>query len=140
TYTPNKEIQRDVFLFAAGIGITPVFSILKSALITENYSKIVLAYSNKSISSTLFYDELKEWQANYPDRLKIIFIFSEAKNLLHARLNNTRIEHIIKSHLNFNPEDALFYTCGPINYMVLCRITLRALGFPQEQIKRETYF
>ncbi len=140
TYTPKKEVKRNIFLFAAGIGITPVFSILKSALTTEEHSKIILAYSNKSAANTLFYEELKEWQHQYPDRLKIIFIFSETKNLLHARLNNVRIEHIVKSHLDFNPDDALFYTCGPINYMVLCRITLRALGFPQEQIKRETYF
>ncbi len=140
TYTTKKDLKRNIFLFAAGIGITPIFSILKSALTKEDHSKIVLAYSNKSVADTLFYKELREWQEKYPERLKIIFIFSEAKNLLHARLNNIRMEHIVKNHLDFNPEDALFYTCGPINYMVLCRITLRALGFPQEQIKRETYF
>jgi ring-1,2-phenylacetyl-CoA epoxidase subunit PaaE len=140
TYITAKEVKRTVFLFAAGIGITPIFSILKTALVAEDQSKLVLVYSNKSAANTLFYHELNEWQAKYPGRLKIIYLFSESKNLLTARLNNVRIEHIVKDHLEFNPEDALFYTCGPINYMVLCRITLRALGFPQEQIKRETYF
>jgi len=140
TYIPEKEKKRTIFLFAAGIGITPIFSILKTALVAEDQSKLVLVYSNKSAANTLFYDELNEWQEKYPDRLKIIYLFSESKNLLTARLNNVRIEHIVKTNIEFNPEDALFYTCGPINYMVLCRITLRALGFPQEQIKRETYF
>ena len=140
TYETEKEMQRTIFLFAAGIGITPIFSILKTALVEEQRSKLVLVYSNKSAANTLFYDELLEWQAKYPERLKIIFLFSESKNLLTARLNNVGIERIVKEHLSFKPEDALFFTCGPINYMVLCRITLRGLGFPQEQIKRETYF
>ncbi|WP_432711861.1 2Fe-2S iron-sulfur cluster-binding protein [Pedobacter sp.] len=140
TYSPDKELQRTVFLFAAGIGITPIFSIIKTALPSENQSKIVLVYSNKSAKHTLFYKELNEWQEKYPERFKIIYIFSESKNLLMARLNNVRIEQIVKDELRFNPEDALFYTCGPINYMVLCRITLRSLGYTQEQIKRETYF
>ncbi len=140
TYRTEKEIQRTVFLFAAGIGITPIFSILKTALLEENRSKLVLIYSNKSATDTLFYNELLEWQSKYPERLKIIFFFSESKFLATARLNNVSLERIVKEYLSFNPEDALFYTCGPINYMVLCRITLRAMGFPQEQIKRETYF
>jgi ring-1,2-phenylacetyl-CoA epoxidase subunit PaaE len=140
TYQPEVEVKRTVFLFAAGIGITPIFAILKSALVVEKHSRLVLVYSNKSVGHTLFYKELKEWQAKYPERFKIIFLFSESKNLLTARLNNVRIEQIVKENLIFNPADALFYTCGPINYMVLCRITLRAMGYPQEQIKRETYF
>lgn len=140
TYLPEKEIKRTVFLFAAGIGITPIYAILKTALLVENHSKIILIYSNKSILKTLFYEELNLWQEKFTDRFKIIYLFSESKNLLTARLNNVRIEQIVKDHLTYDKKDALFYTCGPINYMVLCRITLRALGYNQEQIKRETYF
>lgn len=140
TYSPQPTLKRTIFLFAAGIGITPIYSILKTALVAEEQSKIVLVYSNKTVNDTLFYDELKAWEEKYPDRLKVIYIFSDTKNLLKARLNNVRIEHIVNNFMEFDKKDALFYTCGPINYMVLCRITLRALGFPQEQIKRETYF
>ena len=140
TYQPQPDFKRTVFLFAAGIGITPIYSILKTALTTEENSKVVLIYSNRTLNEALFHSELKVWEAKYPDRLKVIYIFSDAKNLLHARLNNVRIEHIVDNFMDFEKDDALFYTCGPINYMVLCRITLRALGFAQEQIKRETYF
>jgi len=140
TYIPEKEARRTVFLFAAGVGITPIYSILKTALLTEEHSKIVLVYSNKSVRDTLFYEELKQWEEIYPERFKIEWLFSESKNLLMARLNNVRIEQIVKEHLSYDRNDALFYTCGPINYMVLCRITLRAMGYSQDQIKRETYF
>jgi ring-1,2-phenylacetyl-CoA epoxidase subunit PaaE len=140
TYSPDPEVKRTVFLFAAGIGITPIYAILKTALVAEQQSKIVLVYSNKTINDTLFYEDIRSWEEKYLDRLKVIYIFSDTKNLLKARLNNVRIEHIVNTFMAFDKKDALFYTCGPINYMVLCRITLRALGFPQDQIKRETYF
>ena len=140
TYRPDQNAERTIFLFAAGIGITPIYSILKTALTLENFSKIVLIYSNKNVQNTLFYDELNQWMEKYESRFKIIYIFSETKNLLKARLNNVWIEQIVNENLMFEAKDALFYTCGPINYMVLCRITLRALGFSQDQIKRETYF
>jgi len=56
-----------------------------------------------------------------------------------ARLNVFLIEKIVKECMEFNERDALFYTCGPIDYMVTCRITLLNLGFDISQIKRETF-
>lgn len=139
TYEPQPELYRTVFLFAAGVGITPLFSILKTALVTEKNSKIVLALSNKSREETLFLKELEEWQAKYPERLKIIWIFSNNKNLLKARLSRFYIEDILKEHLEFDKKEALFYTCGPVFYMDLCRICLLGMGFSSAQIKRETF-
>ncbi|RNL54702.1 2Fe-2S iron-sulfur cluster-binding protein [Pedobacter jejuensis] len=139
TYLPEKYLKRNVFLFAAGVGITPLFSILKTALIREENSKITLVYSNRALDSTLFYDELIEWQNKYPERLKIIFVFSNSKNLLTARLNKFYIEKILKEHLIYERDEALFYSCGPIIYMDLCRITLLGMGFDIKQIKRETF-
>lgn len=139
SYLPDENLERDVFLFAAGVGITPLFSILKTALVTENKSQITLVYSNRSIAETLFYDDLNEWQRNYPDRLKIIYVFSNSKNLMTARLNKFYIERLLKEHLHFERNEALFYTCGPIIYMDLCRITLLGSGFDIQQIKRETF-
>jgi ring-1,2-phenylacetyl-CoA epoxidase subunit PaaE len=140
TYHPVKEIKRTVFLFAAGVGITPVFSILKTALVRDNYSQIVLIYSNRSQSSTLFYEELTGWQLRYPDRLKLIFLFSDAKRLQFARLNGFLLQELVATHLQYDQSDALCYTCGPIDYMVVCRISLLAAGYRLDQIKKETYF
>ncbi|WP_353140003.1 ferredoxin--NADP reductase [Pseudopedobacter sp.] len=138
-YKPKEDLERTIFLFAAGVGITPLFSILKTALVKERKSKIVLVYSNKSEGDTLFWEELKQWQEQYPDRLHIIWIFSNSKNLMKARLNRFYIEEIIKNELEFDKNEALFYTCGPIFYMDLCRICLLGMGFPAENIKRETF-
>lgn len=138
-YEPIEDSERTVFLFAAGIGITPLFSILKTALVRESKSKIVLAYSNSSPEVTPFKEELQEWAKKYPDRLQIIWIYSNSKNLMTARLNRDYIFSILKNHLPTAHQDVLFYTCGPVIYMDLCRFTLLGMGFDESQIKRETF-
>ncbi|MVZ67082.1 2Fe-2S iron-sulfur cluster binding domain-containing protein [Sphingobacterium sp. DK4209] len=137
-YEPNEDKQRTIFLFGAGVGITPLYSILKTVLVTEANSKIVLVYSNSSKEKTIFYDELLEWQANYPDRLHIEWIWSNTKNLLKARLNRDYILELVKKYNSGGAED-LFYTCGPLFYMDLCRFTLLGMGIPDDHIKRETF-
>jgi len=139
TYNPQNQIKRTVFLFGAGVGITPLFAIIKTALLRESNSKIILIYSSRSPEETLFYEELNALQEKYPERFKIIYVSSQSKNLLMARLNVFLIEKIVKEYMEFDKEDALFYTCGPIDYMVTCRITLLNLGFDITQIKRETF-
>lgn len=139
TYPAEKFKERTVFLFAAGIGITPLFSILKSALVTESRSKIVLIFSNSSPERAPFQEEIREWESRYPDRLTVIWLFSNNKNLMHARLNRFILEDFIQQHLEFDKQDALFYACGPVTYMDLCKFTLLGLGFDRDQIRRETF-
>ena len=139
TYIPERELQRTVFLFGAGVGITPLFSIIKTALVGETASKLVLIYSSRSVAETLFYTELNQLQEQYPERFKIIYVSSQSQNLLMARLNVFLIEKIVKEYLEFDRNEALFYTCGPIDYMLTLRITLLNAGFDIAQIKRETF-
>lgn len=131
-------IPKTIFLFAAGVGITPLFSILKTALLGESKNNIVLVYSNNSKENTLFYRDLLEWQARFPDRLKVEFIWSNVKNLLRARLNRDYLIDLVKNNLMADRE-TVFYTCGPVFYMDLCRFTLLGMGFSDESIKRETF-
>jgi ring-1,2-phenylacetyl-CoA epoxidase subunit PaaE len=140
TYIPQPHIKRMVFLFAAGVGITPIYSILKTALLDEDESKIILIYSNRSSNDALFYEEIRSWESKYPERLKVIYFFSNAKNIMMARLNKFMIEQIVVENMQFDPQQALFYTCGPIDYMVNCRIVLLSLKYSIDQIKRETYY
>src|SRR5690606_28192342 len=138
-YEPQKEDSHTVFLFAAGVGVTPLFSILKTALVAEQHSKVVLVYSNSSKEQTLFYDELLFWQEQYPDRLVIEFIWSDTKNLLKARLNREYILQLLKEYTEPDRQ-AVYYTCGPLFYMDLCRFTLLGMGVPDEQIRKETFY
>ncbi|VTQ02068.1 ferredoxin--NADP reductase [Sphingobacterium daejeonense] len=138
TYEPSENNTNTIFLFGAGVGVTPLYSILKSALVAESNSKVVLVYSNSSKEQTIFYEELLKWQEKYPDRLHIEFIWSNTKNLMKARLNREYIIDLVKAQLN-GSTDAVFYTCGPLFYMDLVRFTLLGMGFPEDTIKRETF-
>ena len=138
-YEPQLEKARTVFLFAAGVGITPLFSILKTALVAEQQSKIVLVYSNRSAEDTLFLRELSSWQKDYPERFTLITLFSNSQNLRRARLNGFLIQELVAQYLEFNKKDALFYTCGPVDYMDVCRISILGAGYLPEQVKRETF-
>ncbi|WP_033564451.1 ferredoxin--NADP reductase [Sphingobacterium sp. SYP-B4668] len=138
-YEPVVDTQRTVFLFAAGIGITPLFSILKTALVAEVQSKVVLVYSNSSPEQTPFLEELDDWQKRYPSRFHIIWVFSNSKNLMKARLNRDFIYDILGEHVSEQQPDTLFFTCGPVIYMDLCRFTLVGMGYPEHQIRRETF-
>ncbi|MVZ60476.1 ferredoxin--NADP reductase [Sphingobacterium humi] len=138
TYIPQADRTGTLFLFAAGVGITPLFSILKTALTEEKHTKIVLVYSNSSKEQTVFYEELLQWQAQYPDRLHIEWIWSNTKNLLKARLNRDYILELIHAYKTSLSED-LCYTCGPLFYMDLVRFTLLGMGIPDAHIKRETF-
>jgi len=137
-YEP-EDLERIIFLFGAGVGITPLYSILKTALVGEKKSKIVLIYSSRSADQTLFLEELKQWENIYPDRFKLVNLFSNAKNLLRARLNGFLVRELIKEQQPFVKESALFYTCGPVDYMDVCRISILGIGYQPHQIKRETF-
>ena len=138
-YQPQTEISRTIFLLGAGVGITPLFSILKTALIAEPQSKVVLIYSSRSADDTLFIDEIADLQSKYPHQLHVIHLFSNSKNLSRARLNGFLLNQLVREQLKFEKADAIFYTCGPIDYMDVCRITLLGAGFKAEQVKRETF-
>lgn len=139
TFEPRFDERRTIFLFAAGVGITPLFSILKTALLVEPNAKVVLIYSSRSADETLFITEIAEWQVKYPDHLKVIHLFSNSKNLMRARLNRFLINELVASEMKFDKANAIIYTCGPVDYMDVCRISLLGAGFRPDQVRRETF-
>lgn len=138
TYTPDPQQHNNLLLLAAGTGITPIFSILKSALAVEPLTTITLVYSNHSAEQTLFYEELQHLQQQYGERLNIIFLWSNSKNLLKARLNRALLEELATQYAPVTPH-TLCYMCGPADYMLMCRIVLLTLGFSEAQLFKETF-
>lgn len=138
-YQIETEIKRTVFLFGAGVGITPLFSILKTILVKELNTKVILIYSSRTAEDTLFLNEIDKWQLNYPDRLKVIYLFSNSKNLMRARLNGFLINQLVKEEMVYDKNDALFYLCGPYDYMDVCKITLLGAGYQPKQVRKETF-
>ena len=77
-FEPNDSLTKNIALFAAGSGITPILSIIKCALEEEVQSEIILVYGNKTTKDTMFLNELLELQHQYSSRFSIQFVFSQA--------------------------------------------------------------
>jgi ring-1,2-phenylacetyl-CoA epoxidase subunit PaaE len=133
----TKTIPNQLVFLAAGSGISPIFGLIKEALVTSN-AHIHLLYSNKSKTTTIFHEELIALQAQYPDRFSITWFFSDSKFLLKARLSRIALEEYVKENL-LNLNEVAFYTCGPFVYMEMVFITLLTLGVTQEQLFKETF-
>ena len=132
------NVYKIFFFFAAGSGITPILSLVKTILFAYPDKKIVLVYSNPSAETTAYYEDLKKTELQFPERLILHFIFSTNANLRRARLNREFLLEILKDH-QANRKETFFYTCGPESYMRLVIFNLLEEGFPNEHIKKEDF-
>lgn len=130
---------KQVFFLAAGSGITPVFSLLKTVLHAHTHLAAVLLYSNSSRESTMFLEELEQLAADFPARLHIEFINSNSPDLLRARLHKDLLRTYLETLATAPYNEVLFYLCGPANYMRMSFYVLRQEGVPFANIRKETF-
>lgn len=130
---------RQMFFFAAGSGITPVYSIIKTALHRFPHLSMVLVYSNASPAKTIFLQELQELEKKFPAQLQVVFLFSNAVQLVKARLHRDLLLQLLSSLSIGKPKENLYYICGPEAYMRLCSYTLQEDGIPKDNIKKENF-
>lgn len=114
TFTPNDSKTKNIVLFAAGSGITPVLSIIKCALEEEVHSKVILVYGNKTTEDTMFLNELLDLQHKYKDRFSIQFVFSQAQenDAVFGRIEKSTVNLVVKNKYKHIDVDA-YYLCGP---------------------------
>ncbi|RFZ83153.1 oxidoreductase [Mucilaginibacter terrenus] len=131
----NHDDQKDIFLFAAGSGISPVFSQLKYILNRPGASKVHLIYSSQSVAHIIFRNELEELAINFKDRFNLVHLLSsEAK-----RLNNLVVEQLVNKLMCFDKGRAEFYLCGPFTYMRMIRLSLHYMHIEDNKIRRENF-
>lgn len=131
---------RQLFFFAAGSGITPVFSLIKTALHAHSFLSLVLVYSNASEEKAVFLSELQALQAQFPSRFHLELLFSNAANLSRARLHRDLLFSFLREYVTEERKATLFYICGPERYMRLCTYTLQEKGVPPSCIRKENFY
>lgn len=125
-------------LFAAGSGITPIMSILKTVLEEEPRSSIKLVYGNRTPNEIIFYDELKQLADEYQGRLIVQHILSQGS--IEGGVGNTRINSpIVSATVAEQGSDAVYYICGPEGMIQSTEEALKAASVAKEQINIE-YF
>lgn len=139
TLPDNMEDFKQVFFLAAGSGIVPVFSLIKTLLHQYPEISIVLIYSNKNTADTIFYEALLRLAEKSKGRFIIDFLFSSSNNLLKARLNNSLLSSILHDRSQHTLDATLCFICGPFEYMDTVTITLLTEGLPKENIRRENF-
>ncbi len=125
--------------FAAGSGITPVFSLIKTVLYAHSSIQVVLIYSNHSVERTIFYQQLNNLQKQFPNRFYIEFLFSNATSFLHKRLGIYLLEKLLYKYAYSPLLRQLFYLCGPFEYMRMITIVLKNSGVTASHIRKETF-
>lgn len=127
--------------FAGGSGITPVMSLLKTALIEEPNSRFTLFYGNRDSQSVIFLDELARLKNRFMDRLEIHhFLAEEAEDidLFNGMLDRSKCDEVLE-HLIDPADVAAFFICGPGPMMDSAEQALRERGVPSERIHLERF-
>ena len=108
------EAEKNYIAFAAGSGITPILSMIKTVLEIEPTSSITLVYGNKTQGDTIFYNELNNLKETYSDQFKLHYIFSRenVKNQLRGRIDKNVTNYFVKNMYKETSFDGAFL-CGP---------------------------
>ncbi|HKY80665.1 MAG TPA: 2Fe-2S iron-sulfur cluster-binding protein [Sphingobium sp.] len=141
TWDFNPEARRHYLAFAAGSGITPILSLIKTGLAAEPGSRFTLLYGNRSSSSIMFLEELSDLKDRYLGRLQI-FHFLTAEfgdvDLFNGRLDAERIGEMLSSLIDPKSVDATFI-CGPGPMMDAAEKAMLEAGLPKEQVLVERF-
>ncbi len=127
--------------FAGGSGITPVMSLLKTALLTEPESRFTLFYGNRDSNSIIFLEALAGLKNRFMDRLEVHhFLAEEAEEfeLFNGMLDRAKCDEILETLVDL-AEVAAFFICGPGPMMDAAEEALLARGVAKELIHLERF-
>jgi ring-1,2-phenylacetyl-CoA epoxidase subunit PaaE len=120
-YTELNPVNKKNYLaFAAGSGITPVISIIKTTLETEPASCITLVYGNRSRNSIIFFEELEGLKNKFIDRFNLINILSRERTdsqINFGKIDTGKLAEMEKL-IDYKRMDEIFI-CGP-GEMIFC--------------------
>lgn len=135
------ENHKNYALFAAGSGITPVFSLAKAILNTEPESQVTLFYGNKGFASIIFREELEALKNEYIDRFRIVHVLSReslGNAIQKGRIDADKCHLLHKAFLNGLPVDEVF-VCGPEEMIHAVKDTMLEAGVPAKSIHFELF-
>jgi ring-1,2-phenylacetyl-CoA epoxidase subunit PaaE len=127
--------------FAAGSGITPILSIVKTMLAREPHSRFFLFYGNRTAEGMLFREELEELKDRFIARLSVFHVISGEEQdipILHGRLDGEKVRVLLRSLVPASEVDHVFI-CGPSGMSEAVEATCRELGITADRIHVERF-
>lgn len=141
TLEPDPQAERSYVAFAAGSGITPVLSILKSVLQAEPNSNFTLFYGNRSTDSIIFREELEDLKNRFLGRLRLHYVLSRehpGSDHFFGRIDREKVDFYLDRLLDPESVDA-FYLCGPEAMIHTVRDALAERDVPEKQVRFELF-
>ncbi|SJZ33151.1 1,2-phenylacetyl-CoA epoxidase subunit PaaE [Sediminibacterium ginsengisoli] len=127
--------------FAAGSGITPLLSIIKTTLRTEPGSSFTLVYGNRNRHSIIFKEELEALKNKYMSRFRVIYILSREKTdaAIHfGRIDAEKCSALCEKNIDLRSTDD-FFLCGPEEMIFSVKAQLEQLGVDSKKIHFELF-
>lgn len=141
TWAFDPAVEHDYVGFAGGSGITPVLSLLKTALSVEPKSRFTLLYGNRSSNTIMFLEELAALKNRFMDRLQVYHFLEdedEEVELFNGRLDQEKVAELLSSLVDPTSVDAAFI-CGPGPMMDAAEASLLAAGVAKDRILIERF-
>lgn len=132
---------RHYLAFAAGSGITPILSIIKTTLLTEPASRFTLVYGNRASSTVLLREELAELKDSFIERLTIAYVMSREPQdiaLFNGRITGQKCADLLRHWIPLDAIDIAFI-CGPQDMMEGVSQALQQAGMARERIRTELF-
>ncbi len=143
TFTTDFDLatEKSFVFFAAGSGITPVLSLIKSILETSPKSDITLFYGNKGFETIIFREALENLKSTYLNRFSLIHIFSEENTgnpLQNGIFDKEKVDLLHKAFLETQEVDEIFI-CGPEPIIHTISDFYSSKGLSKDQIHFELF-
>lgn len=136
----NSTTKKNYLAFAAGSGITPILSIIKTTLAVEPASNFSLVYGNKSRGSIMFFEALEGLKNKYLHRFNFINLLSQERTdaaINYGRIDTAKLAELQKL-VDYKSMDEIFI-CGPSNMLFTVKEYLEAKGIVPGKIHFELF-
>lgn len=128
--------------FAAGSGITPIMSLITTALQSTDEDTVTLVFGNRRTDTIMFREELADLVGHYPTRFRLVHVLSreaQEDELLSGRLDETRIRAIIERITPTETVD-VWYLCGPFGMVEGAQRVLAQLEIDPAHVQHEVFY
>lgn len=140
TLETSPEHKKNYMAFAAGSGITPIISIIKTVLEKEKGSRFVLVYGSKSSDKTIFKKELDSLEASSGKRLEVNFVYSQiiSDKAFFGRIDSKLVKDLFKKQYADIVFDQ-YFLCGPEEMIDTVKDVLIHRNVKEDDIKFELF-
>jgi ring-1,2-phenylacetyl-CoA epoxidase subunit PaaE len=138
----EPEASKNYIAFAAGSGITPILSIIKTHLLSEPNSTFKLFYLNRRVKSIIFKEEIEELKNEFFGRFQVFYFLTKEQRdipFLNGRFDKEKLAVLTKTFIDVEDTNHVFI-CGPQDMIFLIRDELQDAGLDKEKIHYELFF